>query len=98
MDGPPKLITPPFESFYEMFWLPDGSGLTMIAQPKGARFTEMALVRMSDPDRPVLLTQRDTANKWGHVPSPDSKWVAYPSETGSGTKVRKIDLGPVLRR
>jgi|GEM_PF-2674937 len=81
-----------------MFWLPNGSGLTVIAQPKGARFSEIALVRLADPDRPVLLTTSDASNKPGHVVSPDSKWVAYPSETGSGTKVWQIDLNPVLRR
>ncbi len=98
LEGAPRVVTPPFEYFYEMFWLPDGSGLTMVAQPKGARFSEIALVRIADPDRPVLLTQRDTTNKWGHIPSPDSKWVAYPSEVGGGTSVWRVDLSKALPR
>jgi hypothetical protein len=35
LQGSPQTITLPFEYWYETFWLPDGSGLTMIAQPRG---------------------------------------------------------------
>lgn len=95
--GRPISAQLPFEYFYEMFWRPDGTGLTVIAQPKGARVTEIALIRLSDPYNPVLLTKADVANKWGHAPSPDGKWIAYPSEWGSGSSVVRVDLKSLLK-
>lgn len=98
LTGPPQSIAPDFEYYYEMFWLPDGTGLTMIAQPKGPKPSEVALIRLTAPGSPVMLTAADKSDKWGYATSPDGKWVAYPSETGGGSVVQQLDLAAILRR
>jgi hypothetical protein len=98
LQGPPRTIKLPFEYWYEMFWLPDNSGLTMIAQPKGAPVTEVALVKLADPEHPVLLTKADPVSKWGHILSPDGKYVAYPSEQLKGSSIYLIEVAELLKR
>ncbi len=98
VQGPPLSFTLPFDYWYEVFWLPDGSGLTMIAQPKGAPVTEVALVKLADPEHPVLLTKADPVSKWGHILSPDGKYVAYPSEQLKGSSIYLIEVAELLKR
>jgi Tol biopolymer transport system component len=97
MTGPPKSIVPPFEYFYEIFWLADGSGFTMIAQPRGAPKTDVAVVRIADPDRPTLLTKDDPHSMWGHALSPDGKYVVYPSERSNGSSVYMVSVDDLLK-
>jgi len=96
--GPlPRPVTLPFSYFYEPFWLPDGSGVTVIAQPNGSTTTHVVLIRVADPERPVILTKEDTHDKWGHMVSPDGRYVVYPSERYQGTTFWSVDLDEALR-
>lgn len=95
--GPPKSIVPSFEYFYEIFWLPDGSGFTMIAQPRGAPTTEIAVVKIAEPGHPTLLTRDDPHSMWGHALSPDGKYVVYPSERSSGSSVYMVSVDELLK-
>lgn len=96
--GTPLTFTLPFEYWYETFWLPDGSGLTMIAQPRGMPMTHIALVKLSDPEHPILLTKADTNSKWGHSLSPDGKYVAYPSQQERGSSIFVIDVPELVKQ
>lgn len=98
LQGSPQVHVLPFEYWYETFWLPDGSGLTMIAQPRGARVTEVAVVKLADPQRPLLLTKDDPVNKWGHSLSPDGKFVTYASEQLKGSSIHLIDVAEMLKQ
>lgn len=95
--GSPKTVVPPFEYFYEIFWLPDGSGFTMIAQSRGAPKTDVAVVRIADPDHPTLLTKDDPHSMWGHALSPDGKYVVYPSERSRGSSVYMVSVDDLLK-
>ena len=88
----------PFTYFYELFWLPDGSGVTVIAQPNGSPTTHVVLVRVTDPERPVNLTREDGHDKWGHLVSPDSKYVVYESERYLGSTLWSVDLEQALKQ
>lgn len=88
--------TLPFSYYYEPFWLPDGSGITVIAQPNGSPTTHVALIRVTDPERPVIITKEDAHDKWGHLVSPDGKYVVYPSERYQGTTFWALDLNKAL--
>jgi Tol biopolymer transport system component len=96
--GPPQVHLLPLEYWYETFWLPDGSGLTMIAQPRGARVTEVAVVKLADPQHPLLITKDDPVNKWGHSLSPDGKFVTYASEQLKGSSIYMIDVAEMLKQ
>jgi Tol biopolymer transport system component len=96
--GPPQSFTLPFEYWYETFWLPDGSGLTMIVQPPGMPMTHIALVKLSDPEHPILLTRADTNSKWGHSLSPDGKYVAYASQRERGSSIYLIDMAALVKQ
>ena len=98
VQGPPLSFKLPFEYWYEMFWLPDGSGLTMIAQPRGKPATEVALVKLADPEHPILLTRDDPMSKWGHSLSPDGKYEAYASEQPRGSSIYLIDVAELIKR
>jgi len=98
VQGTPLSFTLPFEYWYEVFWLPDGSGLTMIAQPRGKDATEVALVRLADPAHPILLTGDDPRSMWGHSLSPDGKYVAYASEELRGSSIFLIDMAELVKR
>jgi Tol biopolymer transport system component len=96
--GPPLSLTLPFEYWYEVFWQPDGSGFTMIAQPRGRGTTVVALVKLADPEHPILLTKDDPHSTWGHSLSPDGKWVAYPSEEPRGSSIYLIDVAQLIKQ
>lgn len=97
-EGPPQSFTLPFDYWYETFWLPDGSGLTMIVQPPGKGTTDIALVKLADPMHPILLTSEDPHSKWGHSLSPDGKYVAYPSEQNKGSSIYVIEVAELLKQ
>ncbi len=90
-------FTPAFNYFYQMIWLPDDSGFTMIAQPRDADWPHIYRVNLADPDHPLLLTADDPNQKWGHVLSPDGKMVAYPSTREHGSVVWLLDVDQVLK-
>ena len=98
LQGVPKVHLLPFEYWFETFWLPDGSALTMIAQPRGANVNEVVLVKLADPQHPILLTKDDRANKWGHSLSPDGKFVTYASEQLKGSSIYLIDVAEMLKQ
>ena len=98
VQGQPLSFTLPFDYWYEVFWLPDGSGLTMIAQPRGKGTTDVALVKLADPQHPVLLTSDDAHSKWGHSLSPDGKYVAYASEVLRGSSIYLIDVVELIKQ
>jgi hypothetical protein len=98
LTGTPQTFTLPFEYYYEIFWLRDGSGLTMVAQPRGAPNAEIALVRLADPKSPILLSKGSPGSKWGHLLSHDGKYVAYPVEEPRGSSIQMLDVAEVLRR
>jgi len=98
LSGTPQTFVLPFEYYYETFWLRDGSGLTMIAQPRGAPNAEIALVKLADPQNPILLSKGDPGSKWGHLLSPDGKYVAYPAERERGSSIQMLDVAEVLKR
>ena len=90
-------FTPAFNYFYQMIWLPDDSGFTMIAQPRDTDWPHIYRVNLADPDHPLLLTADDPNQKWGHVLSPDGKMVAYPSTRDHGSAVWLLDVDQVLK-
>lgn len=98
LEGTPRSIALPFEYWYGTFWLSDGSGLTMIAQPRGKATTDIALVKLADPEHPILLTKDDPVSKWGHSLSPDGKYVAYPSEQLRGSSIYLIEVAELLKQ
>jgi lipoprotein LpqB-like beta-propeller protein/WD40 repeat protein len=98
VQGAPLSFTLPFAYYYEVFWLPDGSGLTMIAQPRDAANTEVALVKLADPAHPILLTKDDPGSKWGHSVSPDGKYVAYASAQLRGSSIYLIDVAELIKQ
>ncbi len=89
-------ITLPFDSWYGPTWLPDGSGLLMIAVSGGG--SEVALVKMADPQNPVLLAKDDPVAKTSYSLSPDGKFVAYSSEPQKGSSIYLIDVAELLKR
>jgi len=89
-------ITLPFDSWYGPTWLPDGSGLLMIAVSGDA--SEVALVKMADPQNPVLLAKDDPVAKFAYSLSPDGKFVAYSSEPQKGSSIYLIDVAELLKR
>jgi Tol biopolymer transport system component len=98
LQGSPQVHQLPFEYWYETFWLPDGSGLTMIAQPRGASVTEVVVVKLADPQNPLLLTKNDPVNKWGHALSPDGKFVSYASDQPKGSSIYLIEMVELLKQ
>ena len=98
VQGPPREFTLPFDYFYDTFWLPDGSGMTMIAQTKAGGAAEVALVKFADPSNPILLSKADPGNKWGHALSPDGKYVAYPVEKQFGSSIYLVEVAELLKR
>ena len=95
--GAPLVLSLPFDYFYETFWLPDGSGMTMIAQPTGGSTAEIAVVKFADPANPLFPAKSDPVSKWGHALSPDGKYIAYPSEKGAGSSLYMVELSDILR-
>jgi Tol biopolymer transport system component len=108
VQGLPKVLQLPFEESYGAIWLPDGSGLTMIARPYGSKASEIVVVRLADPQNPVLLTKDDPEPKSSFVLSPDGKYVAYASSDGkegapwqrhlSGSSIYLIDVELILKQ
>jgi Tol biopolymer transport system component len=88
----------PFENYYEINWLPDGSGLVMIAQPRGGPVTVVALVKLADPQHPILLAQDDPGEKSGLVLSPDGKHVLYHGEEKRGSSIYLIDVAEMMKQ
>ncbi len=95
--GAPLQLTLPFDYFYETFWLPDGSGLTMIAQPTGGTTAEIAVVKLSDPANPIYPAKGDPTSKWGHALSPDGKYISYPSEKRRGSALYTVPIREILQ-
>jgi Tol biopolymer transport system component len=98
VEGSPQSFTLPFDYWYETFWLPDGSGLTMIVQVHDKGNTDIALVKLADPLHPILLAAEDPHSKWGHSLSPDGRYVAYPSEEIRGTSIYLLEVAELLKR
>ena len=98
VQGPPREHRLPFEYFSEAFWLPDGSGMTMITQSGSGGRAEVALVRFADPSNPLFLSKADSGDKWGHSLSPDGKHVAYPVEIVKGSVVSVVEVAELLKR
>lgn len=94
--GPPRLIRLPVAYQYDMFWLPDDSGFTCIAQTSDQPLTHVALVRLADPGHPVLLTKGKDGSTWGHVLSPDGKSVAFQSDVARGGSAWVMDVAKAL--
>lgn len=95
--GAPQKYTLPFEYFYETSLLNGGRGATMIAQPKDAPNAVVAFVSFDDPSHPVLLSRADGSSAWGHLLSPDNRWVAYAAELPpKGTTIWKLDVTKIL--
>jgi WD40-like Beta Propeller Repeat len=95
--GAPLQLTLPFDYFYEPFWLPDGSGLTMIAQPTGGATAEIAVVKLADPANPIYPAKADPVSKWGHALSPDGKYISYPSEKRRGSALHMVPIRDILQ-
>ena len=96
--GAPQRIMPPFEYYYETFWLRDGSGLTMIAQPRGAPEAEVAVMKFADPQNPILVSKGDPGSKWGHMLSHDGQYIIYPAERERGSMIRMLDFSAILKQ
>jgi Tol biopolymer transport system component len=88
----------PFEAFFGISWLPDGSGLIGIAQRRAGAVTEVALVKLADPQHPILLAQNDPGMKAGLSLSPDGKHVVYNAEEKRGSSIYLIDVAEMLKQ
>jgi hypothetical protein len=92
VQGSPQSISLPFERWSPIRWLPDGSGLTMVTfTHRGAR-NEVALVRLADPQHPVLLTSGDPSMKSGYRLSRDGRFVLYRSTPTKASSIFVIDV------
>jgi Tol biopolymer transport system component len=77
--------------WYEPQWLPDRSGVTVLAGYEGLR-THVLLVPFREGEAPVAVTRDDPSPKWGHMLSPDGRHVAYPGEVWQGGTIWLMDL------
>jgi hypothetical protein len=83
------------DSWFEPRWLPDNSGFTAIAVAETSWIT---LVPVSPNERVRHLTRGEGRSTWGHVVSPDGRWVAYPAEVIRGTTLWRWDFSDAIRR
>jgi hypothetical protein len=70
----------------------------MIAQPRGMVMTHGVLVRLADPEHPILLTRDDPNSKWGYSLSPDGKYIAYPSEHLKGSSIYLTEVAELIKQ
>jgi hypothetical protein len=94
-DGAPRVIQLGVNYWYEPQWLPDNSGLTIVAGYTGM-LTHVMLVPNRDGEQPVILTRDDPSAKWGQFLSPDGRHVAYPAEVWQGGSIWMMDLSPAV--
>ena len=92
VQGSPQSISLPYERWSPIRWLPDASGLTMVAVTRSGAGNEVALVRLADPQHPVLLTSGDPSMKSGYQLSPDGKSLLYRSTPTKATSTCVIDV------
>lgn len=83
------------EYWYEPRWLPDNSGVTVIAGRGGNAW--VAFVPTAPGQATRNISGDDRGPTWGHELSPDGRYVAYPSEVWRGSTVWKMDFGSVDR-
>jgi Tol biopolymer transport system component len=83
-------------SWYEPRWLPDNSGFTVIAESESSAWVAFVPVAPGQPVR--HLSRAENQPTWGHVVSPDGKWVAYAAEVYRGTKLWRMELTEAVPR
>lgn len=95
--GEPAVFALPVASQFQMQWLPDGSGVTMVAslRPDSPR-TDVVLMKFTKDVQLSVLTADDSTFKPIHALSPDGALVAYPSMTVRGNSVWLIDVEKAL--
>ena len=99
VQGLPQSVVLPFEQDWSPIrWLRDGSGLTMLAHTRGTSGNEVALVRLADPQHPILLTSGDPAYKSQYVLSPDGKFVLYQSSPIKESSIFVIDVAQMQKQ
>ena len=97
VQGSPQIVTLPISTWSPIRWLPDGSGLTMLKEARATGGNEVVLVRLADPQHPILLTSGDPVSKLQYQLSPDGKFVLYRSTPIKESSIFVIDVAHMQR-
>ncbi len=89
----PRLIETGALYYYFLRWLPDNSGLVMVAGYGIGVQSHILHVPIREGDLPVVVTRDDPSLKWGYELSADGRTVAYPGEIPGGTAIWRGELG-----
>jgi Tol biopolymer transport system component len=95
--GAPRIIETGAQYWYDPQWLPDNSGLTVIGGWTGLQ-THVLHIPLQEGSIPVKVTREDPSPRWGHLLSPDGRYVVYPAEVYRGGALWTADLSPALAR
>jgi Tol biopolymer transport system component len=85
-----RVVQVPADYWYEARWLPDNRGVTVIGGV--VNDADIFLIPFRESEKPVNLTAADTDATWGHVLSPDGRYIAYASEVRRGSAIWRVDL------
>jgi Tol biopolymer transport system component len=88
--GEPRVIDDIPGSWWNLSWLPDGSGFLIVTG-------DVWLVPLEPGEPPVNLTAADPGPAWTYALSPDGRYVAVSPEVRRGGSIWKLDLGEVVR-
>jgi Tol biopolymer transport system component len=82
--------------WWDMRWLPDGSGFTVLGQgAEGMVDTEVWLVSLDPETPPLALTKDEQGTIWRYALSPDGRHIAYSIEVPRGSSLWCVDLEEV---
>jgi Tol biopolymer transport system component len=89
---PPRLIETGLLSGWNIKWLPDGQGVTVLGIVGQGRTTAIWLISLREGEAPVNLTRDEPSTMWTYSLSPDGRYVGYPAEMARGSAIWRIDL------
>lgn len=95
---PSRLIDTGALYWYWPRWLPDASGVLVLAGTGPASNTHVVMVPLREGEPPVAITRDDPSPKWGFELSPDGQYIAYPGEIWRGSSLWRVDLNGAIPR
>jgi Tol biopolymer transport system component len=85
-----RAVQVPADYWYEPRWLPDNRGVTVIGGV--VNDAHIFFMPLRESEKPINITRNDSGATWGHVLSPDGRFVAYAAEIRRGSAIWKVDL------